>query len=279
VGADVIVASGSIKVGANTTFGTKTTSEQEITYEPTETFRIPGQSDFVNHDWDQIWFLVKPAIHVKVQERPGPPYPVATEVSWQYVDGQQATTFWVYAGELLGHLAMPQEVQNQLLAWGFAEEDRLTLLAADPLVWPTNVRTVDANGTPIELMLPAGSMLPQRFELVEVLPYRPLGSPTEQPTVLTYSVKKVQTDSFAAEVSQSYSVSTEYSAGFNFIAKAHWKFADKFTYSLATTAKLSEKQTNTDALTLGQPSFGYAGPVLVYVYEDKLWHTYAFRLE
>ncbi len=283
IGANVIVAQGAVTVSSNATVSGKSTRQEDVSFQQSESMRIPGQGDFVNHDWDQIWFLVKPAIHVKVQERPGPPYPVATEVSWQYEDHQRVTTFWVYVGELNGHIQIPPEVRAQMDAWGITPDFYPTLLQADPLVWPTNMYTTDSDGRPIVLMPAAGDPAQNfdahRFELVEVLPYRPLGSPTEQPTVITYNVQQSQTQAFTSEVTQSYSVGGDYSATFNFLLLARWRFADKFTFTNSTSVKLSNGKSTTDTLTLGQPSFGYAGPVVLYVYEDKIWHTYAFRLE
>lgn len=279
VGVDVLVASGSLNVNTNATVTGKGTKQEDVQFQQSESMKVPGQGDFVDHNYDQIWFWVKPAIRVKVQERPGPPYPVATEVSWQYEDGQQVTTFWVYAGELLGNIEMPGEVRAQMEAWGITREYYGELLSADPLVWATNVVTTDYNGRPIELMLEAGYMHPARFELVQVVPYRPLGSPTEQPTVITYSVQQSRTSSVQTELSQSYSVGVDYGAKLSFIAQARWKMGNKFTYTVHTTTKLSNGGSTTDTLAVGQPSFGYKGPVVLYVYMDKLWHTYAFKLE
>lgn len=279
IGANVIVASGMLNVNTNATVTGKGTSQEDVAFQQSQSTRIPGQGDFVNHDYDQIWFWVRPAIHLTVQERPSNSYYPNTEVSWQYEDHQQVTMFWVYAGELLNHIPMPGEVRAQLDAWGITPDYYATLLEADPLVWPTTVETIDANGVPILLMEPAGTMNPARFELIQILPYRPLGSPSEQPTVITYSVQQSQTKSYNSELTQSYSVDAGFSASINFIAQARWRFGNKFTFSISTTAKLSNGTNTTDTLTLGQPSFGYSGPVVVYVYEDKMFHSYAFKLE
>lgn len=259
IGADVIIASGQMNVNTNFTVAGTVAKQQDVSLDLTQGLRVPGQGDFVNHDYDQIWFMVKPAIHIKLQDRPG-----TTEVSWQYADGQQVTQFWVYAGEMAGHLAIPPDIKAQLDVWAITPAEYPALLAADPFFGPQAT---------------TGPLDPDRFSLVQVLPYRPLGSASEQPTTITYSTQQKTTGSTTVEETQGYSVGATWMGEVKFILKARLTVGDRVTFTNKTSLKLSNGSTTTDSLTLGQPSFGYAGPVVLAVYVDKLWHTYAFRLE
>ena len=255
-------------VSYNHTFGDSDTSEVDQTTTWTQGEKVPGETNGIDHDWDQIWFVVHPIMNVSFT--PGVAgAPNAT--NWQFGQGDGETSDiagFAYAGELNGDI--PMSAQNQQLFGAF----NIT-----PDMYP-GILQADAFFQGIS---PIPGMDTDRFDYIDEFPYQPPPSPLgpgQMPSTQPYAVTQSTTTSDTKTSSYSNSVGVTVSGGFNVgLFKESESVSNKWTWTHSSSNKESTGIGSMDTLTVGQPDFGYNGPGLLHVYEDRIFKTYAFTLD
>lgn len=226
-------------------------------------YRKPGEGDDMDHDLDEVWFLVAPKLRVKASPATAC-YP--SKVTWTMDPDQQLRSYFLYLGELRGTRPIPAAVQADLTRWGVTALDLQNVLAVHPF----------PNGSE-----PNQGMDPARFEYLTTLPYRPPYSPGSPVASQPYGITKKTGSSSTLEAEVGYSTKLKATGGFNFLdifnASVSLTGASSMTFTTSHKSTVSGETQST--LTLAQPSYGYAGPTVLRVYVDKVFKTFIFTLD
>lgn len=256
-------ARGGLSIGIGSAWGSSRSEQADLTVTQTLGYRKTGQADDINHDDDEIWFLVKPAF--RVAATPSSVYGPA-KASWSLETGTKAEAYFMYVGELRGTYPIHPTVQEALDRFGMTQRDLKELLKADPL----------ANGSQ-----PNAFLDPRRFEYVATFPYRPVLRPGDVPSTQPYSVARRTANSTTEASSVSFSVDFEIKGGFSFLGLIGtlWKVNESGTITSSSSMRLSTQGDQSSTLTVGQPGYGYTGPTVMRVYVDKTYKTWAYTLD
>lgn len=241
--------------------GTTKVSDMSETW--TSTYRKPGESDGVDHDLDEIWFLARPTLNVIIT--PDDAFWGPGSVTWGLNPDAPTVTYYLLEGEVNGHLPIPSNVQQFLDSSGITAEDIQNLRAVDPFgADPTKNPATDG-----------------RFQLVAQFPYVAPAHAGDLPNTQTYDVKSTNLSSTQRDSSASYIVDMEIHGGAGFIglARARLGFENKFTWKNSSSRKDYSSNNADDLITVGQPAFGYSGPTVLRVYEDTIFRTYVSHLD
>ena len=232
-------------------FSKNTTDSSSISIQKAETFdmKIPGPAtDGIDHDHDVFVLLLNPLLTVATF--PGNNVQVAMGV-----DGPTMNIQYVYAGWLNAATAMAPGVRQQLDAAGLLDEDYQQILSTNPFQSGSTVIDTD------------------RFlALPESFAYEPPYSALDAPWVATYTVQNTTTST--------QTVTVEYSVGLS--ASISIPIIDIFNAGSSITMTNTNTTVTTDAtiesasVTVGGPSFGYAGPTDILVYWDTVYHSFMF---
>ena len=262
----------SVSVSYDHTFGDSDTKEVDQTTTWTQGNKKPGETNGIDHDWDEIWFVVHPILNVSFT----PGSSGAPDVTnWQFAQGDGETTAitgFAYAGELNGDIAMSAQNQQLFGAFGITRDMYRGLLQADAFF----------NG-----IAPTPGMDTARFDYINEFPYQPPPAPlgqgqmaSTQPYAVTQSTST--SDTTTTSYSNSVGVTVTSALNLNLDAvpfKASLSVSNKWTWTHSSSNKESSGTGSMDTLTVGQPDFGYNGPGLLHVYEDRIFKTYAFTLD
>jgi hypothetical protein len=271
-----------LELGSNWESGSGDSTDFALSF--TSAYRKNGQSDFINHNDDEVWFIVKPVFKLKVW--PESPYGGA-KVEMGMQKAGEGVPFFLYAGELNGNYPISPGVVEALTRWGFQFEDLDELLKADPLAPPGPGALARYIGTATSVPPPPWgnelikTMDPARFELLGVYPYKPLTSPSASASVQSYEVARKNVITTSSSASTSYIVRAQLGAEFGPPggAKAFVKIQDKMTFTNKSSVKNSTETNMKNTVTVAQPSFGYVGPTVLRVYVDRIWKTYVFQVD
>jgi hypothetical protein len=256
-----IVAGGEFSVSGGRAATSSRADATEISSEISRGYRKPGQADLVNHDDDEIWFVIKPQFDVVITP------PIGSEprqVEWSLSPNQpEARHYYAYVRDLKNPEMMPASTRNFLDAHGITPDRYPELLKADPF----------AHGeAPLD---------PARFVPVANWPYMPPNEPghSSNAQMVSISRKMNSTVELKDEVSYSVGVKVKGDVGFLSFMNASLTVEANLTWSHSSSNKEVMGASSSEVATIGQPAFGYEGPGLVRIYEDRLWKTYLFRLE
>jgi hypothetical protein len=260
-----VLSDSGVKISVSKSGSSTKTDAVDISLKYSSGYKKLGQSDQIDHNYDEIWFLVRPKLDFTVL--PGPT-PAQDEVRWKFgaQDGvNHGIPYFVYAGELNNAMQMPAHVKRDLDYWGITPDMYPTLLAANPLFTGTT---------------PNMTMNPERFKLLGTYPFRAPRMQDDQPSIQTFMVehdtKNTSTKAFDFDCSVGLTVTT----GFDFgLVKSKLSVEGKWTWTNSSTYSNSTGTGSMDALSVGQPQFGYDGPSLLRVYMDQVFKTYAFTLD
>jgi hypothetical protein len=188
-------------------------------------------------------------------------------VSWTFAPQQQMLPYYLLVGELKGTRPIPPDVWRALDNFGITTEDFPELLKANPY----------AEQAP----LPNQTLDPARFELVNTFPYRAVTTSQGQPSPQTLTLRRRTTSSTTQVSTVEYNVGFSIQGGVGFfdIARIYFKLTDEATFTSSSSFKTSFDSTIANTITVGQPAFGYVGPTVLRVYEDKVWKTFFFSLD
>lgn len=263
VKANVIVAGGQLNVKAGQEWGSTAKGTVDVTVEQASGYRKLGEVDGVDHDSDEVWFLMNPTLDLAIT--PESPYGPATVV-WSFSASSPGTPYFLYAGEINGHRPMPAGVQETLGRFGVNGSDLFDLRNADP--WINNPSKNPATD-------------PARFDLLWQGPYRPVGAAGDQASIQSYSVTRriANTVEQSSDVTTYTTVKAAADLAFFLLAKTTLSIQDKFTWNQSTGSKNSLETNTANTITVGQPAFGYGGPQVLRIYEDKVFKTYVWQLD
>ena len=264
-GGFLFFAQGGITVKAGRDWGSTQTNVTDVSTSYTSTYRKPGQVNSVDHDDDEIWFLVGPKIDVTITPKTST---LPQLLDWQFAPTQPASayTYYVYVGELRNPATMPQNVKDFLDSRGITPAYYGELLKADP--W--------AAGAP-----PNPTLDPNRYVFLKSFPYQPPQSPGDLPTTITDTVLRSVSNNTTNDSFTTYSTGTTFSGDTSFFGLVSFslKVDSQVSFTASTSRKTSDGSSTSEQIVIGQPDYGYAGPTLVRVYEDKIWKTYFFSLD
>jgi FG-GAP-like repeat len=266
-----MTASADLTVSVGSAWGNSSTDQTDVQVTYTQSNKAPGETDPVDHDYDQIWFLIHPLINVtiwpagQVAEQP-------EETTWQFAPNQDGVNnsikFMAYAGWLTGRVAMPPSIKSTLDGFGITTSYYGALLMADPLAWGE---------------VPNQVMDPSRYDFIPgaEYPFVPPLMSGDMATTQTKMVDQKMTNTSSSQVDLSYTVSATESGSASFLSvfKASLSVSESWTWGSSSNKKESTGTGSTDTLVVGQPAFGYSGPNLLHVWEDKIYKTYAFSLD
>jgi len=225
----------------------------EITKSNTTTITYPGPSlDGIDHDHDEIWLWLNPTIDLSL---------TPTSVTWNFDTNAQADIQKVSVGWLKDPSKMPRGLADRLETYGITKEYYPDLLKADP-----------AASGPIAID-------PERFDpLPMTFPYNPPLNPGDPVSTLNTTIVHETTTS-RSHISQNertVGVSLELGIGFIELAKTKLKIEDKFTWTNTNTTAASTGASQSAAVTIGGPAYGYNGPTDIGVYYDLIYNTFFF---
>jgi hypothetical protein len=254
---------GGLSVSVGNAWGGSSSKSVDVALTHTSVYRKPGQQDAINHDDDEIWFLANPELAAIAT--PDSPYGPA-KITWHFDPEFPGVPFFLRVGELKGTEPIEPGIQAALDYWGITPEDYPEMLKADPF----------SNGA-----APNAPMDPARFDLISVFPYEPLPSAGAQPAPQTYTVtrRQVNTSERRSDATFSQSVKVSGTLGFLGIAKSFFSVSAGASFTMSSANRTSTESNTSDSVTVGQPAFGYTGPVVLRVYEDKIWKTLVFTLD
>lgn len=224
---------------------------------------MPGPSvDGIDHDRDQIWLWLNPTVKLTL---------TPTSASWALDSKREAVIQFVFAGHLKDPSKMPPGVVQALRSHGITAEDFPEILKADPFV--RRRRLVEATEPePIVIDTKRFKRLPTTF------PYEPPFAQGDKATTLTFSITNATAGSSASSVERETTLgaNSSGSAGFLSFFEASIKNENKWTWTNSTTNSTSADATESAAVTVGGPAFGYTGPTNMRVYYDVLYKTFLF---
>lgn len=256
-----IVAGGEFSVTGGRAATSSRADATEISSEISRGYRKPGQTDLINHDDDEIWFVIKPQFDVVITP------PIGAEprqVEWSLSANQtEARHYYAYVRHLKNPATMPASTRSFLDAHGITSDKYPELLKADPFAY---------GDAPLDS---------SRFVPVANWPYMPPNEPGHSPStqMLTISRKRNSSVELKDEVNYSVGVKVKGDVGFLSFMNASLTVEGNLTWSHSSSNKEVMSASSSEVATIGQPAYGYTGPGLVRIYEDRLWKTYLFRLE
>jgi len=259
-----LVPSGSVEIKTDDKWGTTTATQTDISVNIKDGYKMFGEEDGINHDNDEVWFWARPALLASYTPAS---YYGPENLTWM-VDGRAPTPalYYLTVGELRGTVPLSPGVRAALDAWGIdPARDFPEMLKADPA----------ANGS-----VPNQQMDAARYDFVGEWPYEPVTHPGDIPSPQTHSIdRKVKnTSETKSDVEYNVSVKVGASLAFLWLPLARWSVLNGWTWHHTTDVKDSVQNENVSTITVGQPPYGYAGPTLLRVYEDKVWKTFRFEL-
>ena len=248
------------------TWGTTRTDELDVEVNRGSGYSIPGQADVIDHNHDEIWLLLRPQVNATYTSPLDPTLP--SSLTWALAANQDgvnnAAPVRVYVGWLNGLIPWNTDVQSELNAHGVTSNDYANILSADPL----------ATGA-----LTDPTQSPGRFAYLDTFSFTPPLLSTDQPAKQPHSVTQKQTNTSTDTAMESYSMGVSISgSGDTTLLTGKFSQEETWTWTDSSSTKLSNGTTIADTLTVGQPAFGYQGPIFLKAYEDTIFKTYAFAL-
>lgn len=262
------VGGGTITASAGLDTSTERTDDVEWKAEFSQTYTKYGQVDRIDHNYDEIWFLIRPKLNASYTPPPSNRPFDKPKVTWQFGDQDginYGIPYFVYAGWLNNAMQMPNSVRQTLEAYGITPDKYAAMLSADPLFTGAT---------------PNMAMDPNRFRFVDAFPFVPPYSETELPSTQAYSVDTSASEGHSLDASTDISVGLGFEGEFNVgVVKASLEIETKWTWTSSSSFSTETGTGSSDTFTVAQPDFGYSGPTLLRVYQDTIWNTYAFSLD
>jgi hypothetical protein len=249
-----LLATFDYKLSFGKEWGSTDEHETDVVTTETNSYTTHGGADLVNHDDDEIFFLVRPRLLTTIT----PVAPRGANVQWAFDPQQDLTRFSVLVGQLKHPCLMPASTKLLLESWGITEDDYPQFLRADPF----------ANGST--------AIDQTRFhKIASNFTYTPAAFNVD-PSSWHHDLKKEDATSETITDSVKYTVGIEVTGGVNFIGMTKLYFNGSYTWSNSSSKKTTTGTVTQDGFDLMQPPFGYDGPEIVDVYVDTIWKTYLF---
>lgn len=210
-------------------------------------------ADGINHDQDQIWLWLGPTVDMS--------FPTPSTLEWSFNNSGTMDIQFVFVGWLKNPSLMPTGVQSQLASYGITSADFPTMLSADPFA--NGATTIDAS---------------RYAPLNMTFPYEPPLNPGDPSTSTNFTAMFSSTSTSSTTATQQYSVGVSVSGGINFTPLWHasLKIDNTWTWTHTNFRSTSTGTNESASVTVGGPSFGYAGPTSIAVYYDRIYKTFLF---
>jgi Domain of unknown function (DUF5050) len=256
-----VPGAGSASVNAQFTSSTTTTDQtsENITKSQTYDIKVPGPGkDGINHDNDMFVLMLNPLVAAAV-------YP-GNNILWT-MGINESTPFkstmniqWVYVAWLKNPSTMETGVKAQLDAAGLTATDYAQILSLDPF----------ADG--------ASSIDPNRFYVLpESFPYEEPATSADQVPTSTQAFSNANMSSTGVTVQEQYGVSVSVSEGIDIgVFSATLKDTESLQWTNKNSLSTSTTVSQSAAVTVGGPAFGYTGPTDVLVYWDSIYNSFMF---
>jgi hypothetical protein len=175
--------------------------------------------------------------------------------------GPAADLMFVFVAWLKNPASMPPAVADRLKKRGLTTADFAQILKSDPF----------ANG-------PA-SIDPKRFvQTTTTFPYQPPLSANDPGSTFKFTLSNETGTTSSSTVENSYAVGAAIEGGVDFVKLFTTKFKaeSNFTWTGKSVNTSTSGSTEAASVTIGSPSFSYAGPVVLAVYWDTLYNSFLF---
>ena len=269
VSVGTIGTGGSISVTSDDSYGNTSTFSTDVTVLQQAQWSVPGDIDAVDHERDEIWFMMQPTLDITIY----PPGCISQNQTIQTMFDTVSTgvPYYLTVGQLQGSQPITTDEWDTLSYYGITASDFPALLGADPI----------ANGVALDTEPDATN---HRYEFYQSVPWEaPAFLPDGgQPTVVCEDLMLKDTNTNTSEYE------TEYSYGMSLTVKASAGFSVIFDASLSDTSsfKFTSTNSNADSTALSSaadakictPYAGYTGPSLIEVWFDKIYKTFAFTI-
>lgn len=262
IDSNLLFADGSFTVTMGKTWGGDLTKAVDTQVIVQTDFKVPGGAvDGIDHDYDQVHFLLNPQVDVAVDPLD------STHVLWspKVKSGENANTMWLYVGQLKGTWGLSSGQAVRLAAARIGSPDFAMMLGQNPM----------ANGQ--------GAVNPGRFTLTPYsfyYPPVPTCADNGNASTLTTKLQTNTTNTTTDVYTESYTVGLTIANSADIkIVSTHLKATDTFTYTNSKAKKTSDGTSASTTLQFGQPYCTYQGNTAGHVYLDTLYRTYMFTLD
>jgi hypothetical protein len=262
--------------GASGGWGTTSTdsNSQTISSSGSLDIKVNGNSDGVDHDQDQFFLLLNPAVALKAVTPNGSSLQgcAPTQVNWQVglFGSQTLETYTLSVAQLKNPQSLPPNVASVLNAHGFTAKDFANILTLDPFA--QGQTTID----------------PVRFAPTTwALPYEPPPTGSDCPGGVCSCIAYVETLKNDFQGAITTTVKSDYNVGFNESAgleikdvfSATAKSTQTFTWSDTSSTENDLGGSKSASVTINCPSPAYTKPTdatQMLIYWDRLFGTFLF---
>jgi hypothetical protein len=242
------------EVGGSFSYGRSTSNTQAVELRKATTMQITHRGpavDGVDHNRDQIWLWLSPRLNVTTN---------GSEVTWTVDKSATMNIQYVYVAQLKDPSLMPPGLAAYLQGLEFTTEDYAEILKADPYAY----------GTP--------AIDPARYQTLNTtFPYLPPFAPGDPVPTFGFSATYSNTSTNTTSLSNEYTLGVKVAGAVDVpLFKAKLSVENKWTWTDTDTRSSSGGTSESAQVTVGGPSFGYAGPTNIAVYYDVLYKSFLF---
>jgi hypothetical protein len=229
----------------------------------TRTVFGPG-GDGINHDYDEIWLWLCPAVDVTVTSVSSADWTLSSAPSlpnpcFPKVPAGVNVVAPFFAGKFTGSIPLDADEIKMFNDAGVSPNDFPEILRHDPLASvsaPDPARYIPLNYT---------------------CPYKPAPGTKDKPNQCIHNVMNSTTNTMGSQVTTiktiTASAGPQISLG---VLKLQLKDQLTLTWTNSTSESNAIGTTQMATLTIGGPAPGYAGPELFQVYQDVIYGNYTF---
>jgi hypothetical protein len=243
--------------GADASFKTsRTTSDSssvDIKKNENYEIKVVGPSrDGIDHDYDLFYLWLNPLLNVTIAP--------LNNIKWNLsTDGSTMDVVYLYAAWLKNPQLMPPDIRRRLTAAGLDNADFAQILKSNPFT--SDLAALD----------------PDRFlPTLQSFPYEPPKTAADSVPSMSYSQQNSVTRAASHSSQVQYDVSVSISGAIKAPIQASIKATTTLSWTNTSTSGTSEAVTQSAAVTVGGPSFGYNGPTSVLVYWDTVYSSFMF---
>lgn len=208
----------------------------------------------IDHDRDEIWLWLGPKLALTM--------PTPTTITWEPASNQVMDLQFVYVGDLKNPAQMAPGVVTRLQSYGITPADYPSILQADPFAFGDIA--ID----------------PTRYaQLNTTFPYEPPFAAGDPSPTLNFTATHTVTNTVTTTTTNEYSLGVTFSVGVGLTDafKVALKTTDSWTWTDTNSRADAIGSSESAAVTVGGPTFGYTGPTDVAVYYDLMYKTFLFK--
>lgn len=243
---------GIVNIGGSfdASIASKDQSSLELRKSTTDTIKITGSTaDGIDHNRDMIYLTLRPHITADILD--------GGQVTWRIQNQRDTQSRFVYVGWLRDEAAFiraAKDTHDALAAAGITSAEYPNILARDPM----------ANGQRID---------ETRYTFLRTLPYEPPYAPGDTTQPWSFSLGNEATQGYNHTLEDQYSVGATISGGAGVVNASA---SASVTWGSSMTTANAQTGSQSATVTIGGPSYGYAGSQNVSVYWDNIYGTFMF---